>query len=161
MLINFELNMTQWKLYRQKYRKEWESVPEYKGWLKPVPGDDGRANCADCRSDMLAEMYDIIKHCATAKHINKSKPFNPAKQSTLPQLVRKVDNCKRAEAAVATAIEEHCSLLACDHLATAVEAAFSDSVAAANLHMHHTKCSEMITGVLAPYCLKMTSSDVG
>ncbi|KAG7263585.1 hypothetical protein CRUP_015050 [Coryphaenoides rupestris] len=27
----------------QKYRKEWESVPEFKGWLKPVIGDDSRA----------------------------------------------------------------------------------------------------------------------
>ena len=111
--------MSQSKLYSQKYRKECESVPECKGWLKPVIGDDCQSYCAYCRSDMLATMYDIKKHCATAKHINRSKPYNPTTQSTLPQLVKKVENCKRAEATMAMATAEHCSLLACDHLGKA------------------------------------------
>ncbi|XP_031724785.1 zinc finger protein 862-like [Anarrhichthys ocellatus] len=153
--------MSQSKFYSQKYRKEWESVPEFKGWLKPVIGDDCRAYCAYCKSDMLAKIYDIRKHCATAKHINKSKPHNPATQSTLPQLVKKVDKCKSSEATMAMAIAEHCSLLACDHLGMACKAAFSDSVAATNFQMHRTKCTEMIRGVLAPYFLKRVTSDVG
>ena len=128
--------MSQSKLYSQKYRKEWESVPEFKGWLKPVIGDDCRAYCANCRSDMLAKMYDIKKHCATAKHINKSKPYNPTTQSTLPQLIKNVDGWKSAEATMAMATAEHCSLLACNHLGMACKAAFSDSVAATNFQMH-------------------------
>lgn len=68
------------------------------------------------------------KNSVTAKHINKSKPYNPTTQSTLPQLVKKVDNCKSAEATMAMATAEHCSLLACDHLGMACKAAFSDSV---------------------------------
>jgi hypothetical protein len=119
--------MSQSKLYSQKYRKEWESGPEFKGWLKPVIGDDCRAYGAYCRSDMLAKMYDIKKHCA--KHINKSKPYNPTTQSTLPQLVKKVENCKSAEATMVMAIAEHCSLLACDHLGMACKAAFSKCTA--------------------------------
>lgn len=62
---------------------------------------------------------------------------------------------------MAMAIVEHCSLLACDHLDMACKAAFSDSVAATNFHMHCTKCTQMINGVLAPYFMKMITSYVG
>ncbi|XP_062862811.1 C-C chemokine receptor type 6 [Trichomycterus rosablanca] len=37
--------MSQSTLYAQKYRKEWESKPEFKGWLKLFVGDDTWAYC--------------------------------------------------------------------------------------------------------------------
>lgn len=58
------------------------------------------------------------------------------------------------------AIAEHCSLLACDHIGMACKAAFLDSVAATNFHMHCTKWTEMIKGIFSPYFLKMITSDV-
>ncbi|XP_077399768.1 uncharacterized protein LOC144034693 [Vanacampus margaritifer] len=150
------------KLYSQKYRKDWESVPEFKGWLKPVIGDVRRAYCAYCKSDMLAKVYDIKKHSVTAKHIIRSKPYNSADGvSPLPQLVKKTLDCQSAEAIMAMAFAEHCSLLACEHLAMACKVAFSDSVAATNFQMQRDKCAEIINGVLAPYFLKKIISDVG
>lgn len=62
---------------------------------------------------------------------------------------------------MAMASEEHCSLLACDHLGMACKAAFSDFVAATSFQMHRIKCTEMIREVLAPYFWKRITSDVG
>lgn len=67
---------------------------------------------------------------STQKHIERSKPYNSAKQSTLPFLYKKIDSPKQAEAIMAMAISEYCSILACDHIGEACKAAFADSAAA-------------------------------
>lgn len=69
--------------------------------------------------------------------------------------------CAAALASMALAIAEHCSMLACGHIAEACRAAFSDSTATTHFKMHRTKCTEMINGVLAPYFLKKLVTDVG
>ena len=148
--------MSQSKLYTQKHRKEWESNPEFKGWLKPSIGDDTRAHCLYCKADFYAKLCDI-----TLKHTQKEKPYNSSTQSKLPLMSTKIDSAKKAEATMALAIAEHSSMLACDHIGEACKAAFSDSTAAAHFKMHKTKCTEMINGVLAPYFLKKLVADVG
>ena len=86
-------NTTQSNVYRQKYRKWWESVPEVKRGLKPVIGEYCGERCGCCKSDMLAKMYDTNKQCATAEHLNKSKTYKQDQQSRLAQRVKKVENC--------------------------------------------------------------------
>ena len=54
--------MSQSKLYSQKFRKEWESNPEFNGWLKPFIGDNTRAYCLYCKTDFYAKLCDIKKH---------------------------------------------------------------------------------------------------
>lgn len=153
--------MSQSKLYTQKYRKEWESNPEFKGWLKPFIGDDTRAYCLYCKADFYAKLSDVKKHMTTQKHTQKAKPYNSSTQNKLPFMVKKIYSAKKAEATMALAIAEHCSMLACDHIGEACRAAFSDSTAATHFKMHRTKCTEMINGVLAPYFLKKLVADVG
>lgn len=148
------------KLYFQKYRKEWESNPEFKGWLKPFIGDDTRAYCMYCKTDFYAKLCDIKKHKTTQKHTQKAKPYSST-QSKLPLISKNINSATKAEATMALAIAEHCSLLACDHIGEACKAAFSDSTAATHFKMHRTKCTEMINGVLAPYFLKKLVADVG
>ena len=48
------------KLYLQKYRKEWESNPEFKGWLKPFIGDDTRAYCLYCKGDFYKKLLKLF-----------------------------------------------------------------------------------------------------
>ena len=99
--------MTQSKAYSQKYRKEWESYPEFKGWLKPHVGDDTRACCLYCKSDFYAKIGDVRKHMATKKHAQKAKPYGATK-SKLPVINKNICSAKRAEATIAMAIAEHC-----------------------------------------------------
>jgi hypothetical protein len=51
--------MSQSKLYTKKYRKEWESNPEFKGWLNTFIGDDTRAYCLYCKADFYAKLSDV------------------------------------------------------------------------------------------------------
>uniref|UniRef100_A0A1A7ZYI7 Uncharacterized protein n=1 Tax=Nothobranchius furzeri TaxID=105023 RepID=A0A1A7ZYI7_NOTFU len=153
--------MTQPKSYFQKYRKEWESLPEFKGWLKPHAGSDIRATCMYCKTDLYAKLSDIKKHAATQKHIEKAKPYNQASQPKLTFVAKKTDTLKQAEATIALAISDHCSILSCDHIGLACKAAFPDSTIAQNFRMHRTKCTEMINGVLAPYFIQRLVADIG
>nr|XP_054591608.1 uncharacterized protein LOC129155892 [Nothobranchius furzeri] len=153
--------MTQPKSYFQKYRKEWESLPEFKGWLKPHAGSDIRATCMYCKTDLYAKLSDIKKHAATQKHIEKAKPYNQASQPKLTFVAKKTDTLKQAEATIALAISDHCSILSCDHIGLACKAAFPDSSIAQNFRMHRTKCTEMINGVLAPYFIQRLVADIG
>ncbi len=107
--------MSQSKLYSQKYRKEWDSNPEFKGWLKPFIGDDTVEAVCPCKADFYAKLCDIKKHTTTQKHTQKAKPYNSFTQSKLPIMSKKTDSAKKAEATMALAIAEHCTMLACDH----------------------------------------------
>lgn len=88
--------MSQSKLYTQKYRKEWESNPEFKGWLKPFIGDDTRAYCLYCKADFYAKLSDVKKHMTTQKHTQKAKPYNSSTQNKLPFMVKKNYSAKKA-----------------------------------------------------------------
>lgn len=59
------------KIYSQKYRPEWESQEEFKGWLKPGAGDSTKAMCILCLTDFNAKMWDIKKHADSKKHKQK------------------------------------------------------------------------------------------
>lgn len=103
--------MSHSKIYSQKYRKEWKLIPEFKGWLKPYVSNDTRAYCLYCKTEFSAKLSDIKKHASTQKHTDKSKPYNQASQSTLPFFSKNIDSLKQAEATMAMAIAEHCSIL--------------------------------------------------
>lgn len=81
--------MSQSQLYTQKYRKEWESNPEFKGWLKQFIGDDTSACCLYCKADFYAKLSDVKKHMLTQKHTQKAKPYNSTAQMKLPFLTKK------------------------------------------------------------------------
>ena len=65
--------MSQSKLYTQKYRKEWESNPEFKGWLKPFIGDDTWAYSLYCKADFYAKLSDVKKTHDNSKTYSKGK----------------------------------------------------------------------------------------
>lgn len=62
---------------------------------------------------------------------------------------------------MAMAIAEHRSIHNCDHIGKACKAAFPDSSAAKHFQVHHTKCTEMINGVLAPCFIKRLVTEIG
>ncbi|KDR07690.1 uncharacterized protein LOC110840021 [Zootermopsis nevadensis] len=56
------------KYYKQSYRIEWESMPDFKGWLKGVPGEPNRAYCLFCKKSLHAHRLSLLKHTCTLKH---------------------------------------------------------------------------------------------
>lgn len=68
------------KLYTQKYRKEWESVGEFKGWLKPFQGDASRAYCAYCKADFYAKLSDIKNMQSQKNTLKRQSHMHPVKE---------------------------------------------------------------------------------
>ena len=48
----------------QRYRVEWENMPEYQFWIQRVHGDDLRARCRVCNREFLCR--SIRTHAASA-----------------------------------------------------------------------------------------------
>ena len=51
---------------RQRYRPEWENMPEYELWIERVHNDDFRARCRVSNREFLA--HSIRTHAGSAVH---------------------------------------------------------------------------------------------
>lgn len=60
------------KQYDQKFRKEWLQDQLLKDWIMVVPGDDTRAHCKYCKTELKAKYQDLKNHAQCKKHINTS-----------------------------------------------------------------------------------------
>ncbi|XP_015437852.1 PREDICTED: uncharacterized protein LOC107192996 [Dufourea novaeangliae] len=56
------------RVYTQRYRKEWEQMPDFKGWLTSVPFQPTRAYCLYCKKNLHAHRLSLLKHTCTMKH---------------------------------------------------------------------------------------------
>ncbi|XP_078042584.1 uncharacterized protein LOC144472968 isoform X1 [Augochlora pura] len=56
------------RVYTQRYRKEWEQMPDFKGWLTSVPFQATRAYCMYCKKNLHAHRLSLLKHTCTMKH---------------------------------------------------------------------------------------------
>lgn len=148
------------KHYQQNYRKESESDPEFKLWLRPVSGTTTKAMCAYCKVEMSARLNDIKRHLNSKKHVEKSKPFQPT-QTTL--VIEKVATpaSQTAEALLSLYIAEHSSVLPIDHLSELCKRALSNSKGVQNMKLHRTKCGEIIQNVLSPHFISAIKTDIG
>lgn len=100
---------------------------------------------------MLAKRCDLIRHLNTAKHQKAVKPFSDIelRQSEL-SFTTNVSENQISQAMLALYVAVHTPFLSSDHLGTLCNTAFRDSKAA-NFNLHRTKCSKIITNVLAPH----------
>ncbi|XP_011865524.1 PREDICTED: uncharacterized protein LOC105560756 isoform X2 [Vollenhovia emeryi] len=56
------------RVYTQRYRKEWENMSDFKGWLTSVPFQPTRAYCLYCKKNLHAHRLSLLKHTCTMKH---------------------------------------------------------------------------------------------
>ncbi|XP_035733968.1 uncharacterized protein LOC118446890 isoform X3 [Vespa mandarinia] len=56
------------RVYTQRYRKEWEQMPDFKGWLTSVAFQPTRAYCTYCKKNLHAHRLSLLKHTCTMKH---------------------------------------------------------------------------------------------
>ncbi|XP_043286332.1 uncharacterized protein [Venturia canescens] len=56
------------RVYTQRYRKEWEQMPDFRGWLTSVPNQATRAYCTYCKKNLHAHRLSLLKHTCTMKH---------------------------------------------------------------------------------------------
>nr|CAD7259918.1 unnamed protein product [Timema shepardi] len=70
------------KYYKQAYRKEWEKMPDFKGWLRCVPGESNRAYCKYCEKTLHAHRLSLLKHTCTLKHTNAAERVYALEQAS-------------------------------------------------------------------------------
>ena len=149
--------MPKWGKYKKLYRKEWETDPELKSWIAPAPADDSKARCRYCNVELRAHLNDLREHGATKKHKARCQPSvksfavptGPGAGATIK------DDQKRRELRVATYVACHTSINAVDDLSDILQ----DEMGA--FKMHKTKCTAVITSVLAPHFREELREDIG
>lgn len=146
--------------YVQKYRQAWEADPLFKKWIKPLPKDPTKALCFYCKCELSAKRSDLIRHMQTAKHQKAVKPFNQIelKQPEISFKVNAFEN-QNSQAMLALYITVHSPFQSVDHLSGLCCSAFKDSKAA-NFKLHRTKCTNIITNILAPHFLENLLKDL-
>jgi len=78
------------KYYKQTYRTAWESMPDFKGWLRGVQGEPTRAYCLYCQKTLHAHRLSLLKHTCTIRHQKAAQIHNIRKnkeQMAQPQEV--------------------------------------------------------------------------
>nr|CAD7427628.1 unnamed protein product [Timema monikensis] len=70
------------KYYKQAYRQEWEKMPDFKGWLRCVPGESNRAYCKYCEKTLHAHRLSLLKHTCTLKHTNAAERVYALEQAS-------------------------------------------------------------------------------
>lgn len=146
--------------YQQKYRKAWESEPSFKKWIRPSK-DPSKVLCIYCKSEINAKHFDLVRHNVTKKHKKCMEPFNDISLSQ-PQIsfTPGVPTEKqRSQAMIALFTAVHTPFQSMHHLGEMCCKVFSDSKAA-NINLHRTKCSNIITNVLAPHFIDELLDDL-
>ncbi|XP_037070586.1 pyrroline-5-carboxylate reductase 3-like isoform X2 [Pollicipes pollicipes] len=54
--------------YLQKYKQEWELLPEFEDWLQPVPDDPYLAECRLCNTKLRCHKLKLRQHAKSKKH---------------------------------------------------------------------------------------------
>ncbi|CAL1674544.1 unnamed protein product [Lasius platythorax] len=152
------------KTYVQKYIKNWELYPNFKGWLKPSPdGDSTNAFCAYCKTILNAHKKTLQDHGISKKHIQSAK--NQQIVATLPKIdtfakITLSQQKKVAELKIATYVAEHCSIKTVDHLSIMIKSLDEESRVLQDIKLHRTKCSALIKNVLSPCILEELIEDI-
>lgn len=142
--------------YKQKFRQEWLKEKIFCDWLQVVEGDPEKAYCKICCSEIRARKADLLNHSNTAKHLTSIKAVRIHPQGGIKF---KPVNLKsqHAQAAMALFVSTHSAILAIDHLGELCNHHFPENY----FKLHRTKCSAIITNVLAPFFIKELKNDIG
>lgn len=136
--------------YPQKFRDEWLMESSFKSWLLKIENNTTKCRCRFCKTEINAKHFDLVQHAKSKKHQEASRAFSTSRSMTSFVQQNSLKTAA-AEGALALFISVHCSILSCDHLGTLCKKQFQESDAGKNIKIHRTKCTTVITNVLAPH----------
>ncbi|KAI4454137.1 hat family dimerization domaincontaining protein-related [Holotrichia oblita] len=155
--------------YKKKYRKEWENLPDFRGWLTVDANDNDRAFCTTCKISLRPHKTDLLSHLKKQKHKLKFLSINPPKsQTNLNNNVVVICNeLKKHELIIAAHIAVHSSIRTVDHLTNILHNEFqpaeskSFASSAITMKLHRTKCTMIIENVIAAALKDELITDIG
>lgn len=122
--------------------------------------EQNQAYCKVCRKSLRAHLADLKKHASIPSHLKEMSNVDTNKQKTLDSLCN-VSHKKQEKARdlrIATFVACHSSIRSMDYLNDVLK---KSTPALKDMQMHRTKCSNLITNVIAPNFLKELIEDIG
>ncbi|KAK3929677.1 Peptidase T [Frankliniella fusca] len=136
-------------------------------WLAPNSEDEVRkgkpqAYCSRCECALRAHLSDLVNHGKTAKHASSAKKYNRKTQPSLHNYGRVPisDQTKCVDLKLAVFVSAHTSIRSVDHFDELLRELGKGSPLA-NVRLHRTKCSKLISEVIAPAFLTELVQDIG
>ncbi|KAK6168647.1 hypothetical protein SNE40_019839 [Patella caerulea] len=117
-------------------------------WLTEV---EGNMYCKICRKKIIPKLYSIARHEKTDEHCGKIKnkqTMRPLNVSSTPRRPGIDKSVKCAEIQMAVSMACHCSISAIDHIGEIV-GKYGQGSTLQKMQLHKTKCSKVITEVVA------------
>ncbi|KAK3916903.1 Zinc finger MYM-type protein 1 [Frankliniella fusca] len=139
-------------------------------WLEESNEEDkakglGEAYCNLCHAHLRAHKKDLERHASRDKHVSRMQFLDRSQQRALDQLgvvAVVTDEAKRTDIRLAMFIAMHCSIKSVDHLGELLRTIGQiQKNSLANIRLHRTKCSKLISAVIAPAFLADLVADVG
>lgn len=114
------------------------------GWLRRSPGNNTRAFCVYCKTELTAHKERLKEHAATKKHLDNVKANKEC--TSLPKITTFAkatidEKRKRGELKLAAFVAEHCSIRTIDHLSAVITDLDKSSEVLSQIKLHRTKCS--------------------
>lgn len=73
---------------KQKYRQEWESIMDFKGWLGRDRNSEYNAKCTICSQVMMGELTTIRRHSKTQKHKELQKNISSKQKDMMSRFTQ-------------------------------------------------------------------------
>ena len=143
----------------RKYKKEWER--QYV-WVTESPDGQGTAYCKICKKSMQPKVWSLSKHESSTEHAKRVKEKSTNKTlfvEKTPSAKKKSNLLKQAEIQFAVGIVCHASVAAVDHLGE-IACQHGTGSTIGDLHLHRTKCSQLVTKVVSPALKSELKNDV-
>ena len=136
-----------WESHNFKFFFNFNSISD---WISPVPSNQFKAFCRICQSELKAHKAVLRKHQQSPEHQEKSKAEGIVTE--LPKFIKQAssEEQKKADIRLAVYVAEHSAIRSVDHLGELLSKNHSESQTLANLKLHRTKCTYLLTNVIAP-----------
>ena len=144
---------------RTHYRKEWEDLPECKGWLVPSSVTPGSSYCRFCKSKIRSHLADIRRHATGPRHQSyaRARIFQqPVKEALQTPRFTADMKKKKLELRLALYTAVHNSITSIDPLTEILK----DEFGCGTLDLKHTKTTQLIKKVLSPHFQEELKKDL-
>lgn len=134
----------------QKYRYNWERLPQFQSWLCSDNSSSFKAKCRLCNISLQAELSIIKRHGKSTKHLERCADICPKVQKTVKENIIAVNNnVLQAEIQLCGFFVAHnIPFSIMDHLSAVLKNCFNDSKIAQSLQLKRTKTTGIITNVI-------------
>ena len=141
----------------RKYQTCWEQTFL---WCRKASDGTENAFCKLCTTPIEPKSASLSRHEKTKKHVRIVEGANLASVLPFRKISKVSDEVKKFEIEMSVAMACHGSIRAIDHLGEVMKRGGNDTVVIGKTKLHRTKCSKLLTKVVAPSIEKELKEDI-